>query len=518
MASIHDRMQAEEAPTVTKELFIGLLEASFEGLFIHGEGIILDANQIMMGLFRVQRSDIIGKNIQEFITPKYRNIVLERVLSGYEKSYEAIGLRKDGSIFPIEIQTKVIPYQGYDFRVVAIRDITELKQAEEARRQYTRELILLNHMGNLFQACQTEEETYSIAGNMCELLFSEDSGSLYLMDKSRTRLEMVASWGSSPPDAFIFGVDECQALRYDRVHVITHPDAEPLCQHLSSPPNNGYLCAPINTSNEILGVLSLCFGLSSLAQSDDDYKRVIEAKRMLVNRVATHYAVSLINLRLRENLRIEHQRSEELLLNILPKPIADRLKQGQHIIADSFAEVSVLFADIVNFTRLSTQVSPTTLVTLLNEIFSVFDRLAEQHGLEKIKTIGDAYMVVGGLPTPRPDHAEAIAEIALDMQRELTRFNERHGRSLSMRIGINTGPVIAGVIGTKKYIYDLWSDAVNTANHMESYGISDRIQVTEETYKRLRDKYRFEKRGTIQVKGKGDMITYLLIDRKTTQD
>ncbi len=514
MKIVHNHKRAEEAPAETKEEFIGLLDASFEGLFFHGEGIILDANPAMARLFGVHHSDIISRHIQEFITPEYRNMVLEKMLCGYEKPYEAIGLRKDGSIFPIEIQTKVVPYQGYDFRVVAIRDISELKQAAKARRQYTRELILLNNISDLLQACHIEEETYSIVSSMGKLLFPKDSGSLYLLDKSHTRLSMVTSWGNSPPEPFMFDRDECQALRYGRVHVISHPDAEPQCQHFSLPPNNGYLCAPIIASGEILGILSLCFGQSPPRQSDDDFRRILYSKRMLANRVAVHYALSLVSLRLRENLRFEHQRSEELLLNILPKPIANRLKQGQNIIADSFAEVSILFADLVNFTRLAAQVTPTTLVTLLNEIFSMFDRLAQHHGLEKIKTIGDAYMVVGGLPTPRPDHAEAIAEMALDMQKELTRFNGQHGKSLGMRIGINIGPVIAGVIGTKKYIYDLWGDAVNIASHMESHGIADSIQVTEETYKRLQEKYLFEQRGMIQVKGKGNMMTYLLIDRK----
>jgi len=213
-------------------------------------------------------------------------------------------------------------------------------------------------------------------------------------------------------------------------------------------------------------------------------------------------------------LQIEQEKSERLLLNILPKPIADRLKQGQSVIADSFTEVTVLFADIVDFTRLSAQMSPTELVVLLNEIFSTFDRLAEQHGLEKIKTIGDAYMVVGGLPTPRPDHAEAIAEMALDMQRAI-QFKVENGEPLRIRIGIHTGPVVAGVIGTRKFSYDLWGDTVNTASRMESHGLSGGIQVTATTHERLRDKYLFKKRGMIQVKSKGEMMTYLLLSRKT---
>ena len=215
-------------------------------------------------------------------------------------------------------------------------------------------------------------------------------------------------------------------------------------------------------------------------------------------------------------LRTEQEKSERLLLNILPEPIAEQLKDfqdGQNFIADRFSDVTILFADIVNFTQLSQKISPTELVNLLNKIFSIFDRLSEQHGLEKIKTIGDAYMVASGLPIPREDHAEAVAEMALDMQQEIARFNDQNNTNLNIRIGINTGSVIAGVIGQKKFIYDLWGDAVNTASRMESHGIVGMIQVTESTYDLLQNNYHFKKRGLIAVKGKGEMTTYLLVGR-----
>jgi len=216
-----------------------------------------------------------------------------------------------------------------------------------------------------------------------------------------------------------------------------------------------------------------------------------------------------------KKLAAEQEKSEQLLLNILPAPIAARLKQGESTIADSFADVTVLFADIVNFTKLSANLSPSELVEILNQIFSAFDELAERYGLEKIKTIGDAYMVVGGLPTPRPDHAEAIAQMALEMQQIVGDFSLKPGQPLQMRMGINTGPVEAGVIGTRKFAYDLWGDTVNTANRMESHGVAGKIQVTAATYDRLRDKYRFEERGVIEVKSKGKMTAYFLIGRKS---
>ncbi|EKQ67588.1 family 3 adenylate cyclase [Leptolyngbyaceae cyanobacterium JSC-12] len=218
-----------------------------------------------------------------------------------------------------------------------------------------------------------------------------------------------------------------------------------------------------------------------------------------------------------EQLTVEQEKSEQLLLNILPEPIAEQLKEGHSSIAEGFAEATVLFADLVNFTKLSEKIPPTQLISLLNEIFSRFDRLTEKHGLEKIKTIGDAYMVVGGLPNPRVDHAEAIAEMALDMLGEITMFSLEQGYDCDIRIGINSGPVIAGVIGTKKFIYDLWGDTVNVASRMESHGIPGEIQVTAATYERLKHCYTFQARGTIQVKGKGEMAAYLLTGRKRAQ-
>ena len=213
----------------------------------------------------------------------------------------------------------------------------------------------------------------------------------------------------------------------------------------------------------------------------------------------------------------ERDKVERLLLNILPQPIAERLKRETCTIADSFAEATIMFADIVGFTPLSTRLSATELVNFLNQIFSAFDRLVEQHDLEKIKTIGDAYMVVGGLPKHRADHAEAIAEMALDMQQEVARLSREMNEPFSIRIGINSGPVVAGVIGLKKFIYDLWGDAVNTASRMESHGLPNCIHVSQATYELLQDKYHFEERGAIQVKGKGEMLTYLLKGRKAAE-
>jgi class 3 adenylate cyclase len=212
-------------------------------------------------------------------------------------------------------------------------------------------------------------------------------------------------------------------------------------------------------------------------------------------------------------LLAEQERSEGLLLNVLPAPIADRLKQGEQVIADRFPEVTVLFADLVDFTASSDRSSPERVVQVLADLFTAFDRLAARHGLEKIKTVGDAYMVAGGLPVPRADHAEAVAEMALAVREEAGRHRDPAGRPLQVRIGIDSGPVVAGVIGTAKFSYDLWGDTVNTASRMESRGVAGCIQVTDRAYRRLRDRYRFERRGPVQVKGKGELVTWFLVGR-----
>jgi len=209
-------------------------------------------------------------------------------------------------------------------------------------------------------------------------------------------------------------------------------------------------------------------------------------------------------------LRLAQKKSDHLLLNILPAAIVENLKKGEGSPAERFESATVLFADIVDFTSLAARISPLELVDFLNKIFSKFDELTEKHGLEKIKTIGDAYMVAGGLPVPRADHAEAIANMALDMQEAIAHFQTDTGEPLQIRIGIHTGPVVAGVIGTKNFIYDLWGDTVNVASRMECQGLPGYIQVTIDIYEQLKDRYVFEERGAIAVKGKGDMIVYWL--------
>jgi adenylate cyclase len=213
-------------------------------------------------------------------------------------------------------------------------------------------------------------------------------------------------------------------------------------------------------------------------------------------------------------LRQEQAKAENLLLNILPRSIADRLKAQTQRIADHFDSASILFADVVDFTPWSEGLAPAEVVGHLDHLFSHFDELAERHGLEKIKTIGDCYMVAAGVPTPRPDHAQALALMALDMVEAMRSADEVAHLGLELRVGINSGPVVAGVIGRKRFLYDLWGDAVNTASRMESHGTPGRIQITRATYELLADEFEIEPRGTIAVKGKGEVEAWYLLGRR----
>ena len=222
-----------------------------------------------------------------------------------------------------------------------------------------------------------------------------------------------------------------------------------------------------------------------------------------------------------DKIVVEQRLSERLLLNVLPRAVAERLK-GRHeelgdslpeIIADSFPEATVLFADIVGFTKFSAGVSPETLVDLLNQIFTEYDTIADRHGVEKIKSIGDAYMAAAGAPVPVADHAERVAHMGLDMLEALARFNERSGNKLQIRIGINSGPIVAGVIGKRKFIYDLWGDTVNIASRMESHGRPGAVHISEATRSRLGAPFLFEERGPNDVKDMGALRTWFLTGR-----
>ncbi|WEJ11734.1 adenylate/guanylate cyclase domain-containing protein (plasmid) [Sinorhizobium sp. M103] len=212
---------------------------------------------------------------------------------------------------------------------------------------------------------------------------------------------------------------------------------------------------------------------------------------------------------------VEYARSESLLANVLPKAVADRLRSSAaQIIADKHEHASILFADMAGFTAEASQTSPVKLVGFLNDVFTAFDQLVERHGLEKIKTSGDNYMVVSGVPVARSDHAAALVRLGIEMLDAAGRLHDPHERAVSIRIGISSGPVVAGVVGVKKFFYDVWGDAVNVASRMETTGLPGRIQVSPETYEQASDQFDFECRGPVDVKGKGKMVTWLLVGPK----
>jgi len=215
-------------------------------------------------------------------------------------------------------------------------------------------------------------------------------------------------------------------------------------------------------------------------------------------------------------LRLEQDKTDSLLCNILPRSIADILKNDTQTIAERFDAVSILFADVVGFTPLSTQVEPEEMVNLLNEIYTHFDNVVDRYGLEKIRTMGDGYMVASGAPTARPDHAHALAAAALEMMSFLDTWQSPYAREFEFRMGMNSGPVLAGVIGRKKFSYDVWGDPVNVASRMESHGEPGRIQVTQDTYELLKGDFLFEPRGAVAIKGKGEMETWWLVGRAVT--
>ncbi|MEG4085485.1 adenylate/guanylate cyclase domain-containing protein [Microcoleus sp. POL10_C6] len=354
-------------------------------------------------------------------------------------------------------------------------------------------------LGSLIQRKQAEEllriaqeKYHSIVENAMEGIFQSTPSGGYL--------------SANPALAKLYGYESPEELMSEIKNIAQ--------QLYVDPERRLEFVAAMDTENAVSGFESMvCRKDGRRIWVSENVRAVRDSKGELIYYEGTVSDITERKLA-QEALKVQQEQSEKLLLNILPKPIAERLKAEQSTIADSFAQVSVLFADIVGFTELSARMSPTELVKRLNVIFSHFDQLAEKYGVEKIKTIGDAYMVVGGLPTPRQDHAEAIAQMALGMQAKIAKLSADTGEKLAIRVGINSGPVVAGVIGVSKFTYDLWGDTVNVAARMEATGFAGSIQVTDVTYELLKDKYLFERRGVIPVKGKGDMMTYWLLQKK----
>ena len=451
------------------------------------EGRFIDVNESFILITGYAPQDIIGKTTTElnnWVYPRdrYRVSLLLRK-KGYVRNHEISFYTKSGRIRTGLLSARIINLGGEECLLSVIKDITERKRVQEELREKEEYLRLI--LDNIPQQVFWKDTNLVFQG--CNKNWARATGVNDLEEIiGKTDYDLLLS----QEQAEIYRAQDRRIIKTDtpELHIIElkqkpAPDGQPIWLDLNKFPIH-------DAKGKVVGILGV--------SEDITQRRLAE-----------------------EALRVEQEKSERLLRNILPAAIAERLKQETNPIAEQFEEATILFADIVGFTPLSASISPTELVNLLNNVFSLFDKLAEKHGLEKIKTIGDAYMVAGGLPMPMENHTEAMAEMALDMQQAVTdfqhslalTFSQETIANLQIRIGINTGPVVAGVIGTTKFIYDLWGDPVNIASRMESSGLPGKIQVTAETYERLKGRYIFERRGAIEVKGKGEMVTYWLIGK-----
>ncbi|HLP89849.1 MAG TPA: adenylate/guanylate cyclase domain-containing protein [Nostocaceae cyanobacterium] len=479
------------------------LRALFQGMtesvvVFDGEGRCLKLANKNMGLLFKDPEGEIGKKLQEVLPQEtaelMQNTIQKALLTNQTVDVEYSLITDRGTIYLWANISPITP----DSVLCVVRDISDRKRREEALKLIV-EGTATKIGDEFFKAC---------VHRLAEILGVRYAFITECTNSQKARVRSLAFW--------LYG-NFAQNIEYDLKgtlcdEVISHGEYccyqdnittfFPTNQDLGDLQARSYAGIPlISSTGETIGHIAV---LDTNPMQEDETRELV--LKIFAARAAAELERQITDAALRES----QKRSEKLLLNVLPLPIAERLKQDTSAIAEHFDEVTILFADIVGFTPLSTRIQPTDLVNLLNEIFSAFDDLTEQHNLEKIKTIGDAYMVVGGLPIANSNHATAAAEMALDMQEVITNFQNKY-KELQIRIGINTGEVIAGVIGTKKFIYDLWGDAVNIASRMESSGLPGKIQVTEATYNRLKDKYKFEKRGEVAVKGRGEMTTYWLV-------
>ena len=381
---------------------------------------------------------------------------------------------------------------------------------------FNQRLAIFNEMIHGLNAATSEEDVFRLAAHFAPRLVRAERASICLVQPDGIHADIFAlegSTGTMPAHMKLRLADTGvgRAIAERRVINTSFIPVEDIKQDhimLTQFGMKSSMCVPLITGGVVIGTVNVASTIANAYGARDE---------TLMTQLASLLGTTLQNRRLvnqvKEALALaetERSKSDQLLLNILPAGIAERLKRGEGMIADRLEKATVLFADIVGFTTLSATISPAELVTLLNRVFSSFDRHVEELGLEKIKTIGDAYMVVGGLREPLERRPGAVMEMALHMNRELAILSEETGRSLQLRIGIHSGEVVAGVIGTRTIAFDLWGDTVNTASRMESHGLPGRIHCTAAVADMLRGQYEFEERAPIEIKGKGLMTTYLL--------
>jgi PAS domain S-box-containing protein len=513
-----------------------MFENAGGGIFqLTGEGRYLAANSAMARLFGctspedfIEVSTIIG--MDAYVDPARRMaFLLEMQSKGEVAGFEFQIRTRDGrlawiseSAHAVRNGAGVVSY--YEGTAV---DITDRKQSEaELQLRHQREL---RHQRCLLQLSQFDKSDFGAALRVlvqrtsCTLEVARVS--IWRLIEKDTQEEAIVlldlfelAKNEHVTDEIVLRAKEFphyfDALRRE-TYIVAHnattdPRTSEFAESYLRPLGiTAMLDTPIFIKGQLAGVLCLEHVGAPRTWNDDE----LAFAAAVGNMIAVTFESAERRLAEAEAER-ERDRAEQLLLNILPKTIAQRLRRGEGLIADHYAEATVLFADIVDFTRFAANIAPQAVVRYLNDIFSEFDELANEHGLEKIKTIGDAYMVVGGVPIPRQDHAEAVVEMALAMLEACKRLSRDARMPLTMRVGINTGPVVAGVIGIRKFIYDLWGDTVNLASRMESHGITGEIQVTDIVHERMQDKYVFESRGKIAIKGCGEQKTFLLKGRR----
>ena len=508
--------QAVQTMRRSEELFRAISESTSILMILtqQSDGAIAYANSISSQRLGVEMFALVGQRIDEFFANPVDSQRIQEILAaqGYVRNYEMQVKRSDGSLFWVSTSVQPLLLDEEAKLLITLYDISDrvrvenerkrtevqrqqaeiaLRQSEEKLRQQAQELEARVEQ-RTFELKRAEEKYRSIFENAIEGIYQVTPAGRYLSANPA----LAELYGYASPEELIAKITDIGQQLYVQ------------------PRRRDELMVYLKRFESVAEFESQVY------RQDGSIIWISENVRAIQDAVGNvlHYEGSVQDITARrhteEELRRQRQTAERLLLNVLPQSIAERLKRGEQTIADSFAEATVLFADIANFTQLSSDIGPVELVDLLNNIFSTFDKLADDHRLEKIKTIGDAYMVVAGLPQPQPDHVSAIADMALKMQREIGRFKTPNQQPISLRIGIHTGPVVAGVIGTRKFIYDLWGDTVNITSRMESHGEPGSIQVTDAVYNRLQQRYLFQERGVIDIKGKGLMTTYWLLGCK----
>ncbi len=492
--------RAVETMRQSEELFRAISESTPILMILTQQldGAISYANSTSASGLGVDPTALIGRKLQDFLVRQEDYLQLHRLLAaqGRVQNYELQVKRIDGQSFWVSASVHPLTLGGSETLLTTLFDISDriaaeqaLRASEDQLRQQAQELERRVEQRTA-ELRRAEKKYRSIFENAAEGIFQVTPEGRYL----NVNPALAELLGYSSPVELMAAVRDVGQL-YVREG------------------RRDELIAYMKRFDAIAGAESEVY------RQDGSHLWVSENIRAIKDADGNveYYEGSVWDVSDRrtaeEELRRQRKRSELLLLNVLPQLIAERLKRGQKKIADSFPAATVLFADIVNFTPLSSQVSPIELVELLNSIFSAFDALVEKHHVEKVKTIGDAYMAVAGVPTVMPDHVSAIADMALDMHRAIADFRTQAGQPIYLRVGIHTGPVVAGIIGNRRFNYDLWGDTVNIASRMESQGEVGRTQVTQAVYEQLQNRYVFVERGQLEVKGKGEMQTYWLVDR-----